>query len=378
LVPALAQKEIYPVKDSHSYISPYTQRDHAFTDNQHDQSNEVTWSKETNVTSADNLDWVVNEQGPHSRLFPGTPAATLAQQEAAAAAAEKYRIETHSIIIPYVVRDQAWNFDHHDNTNITAYKEDIPAGFKEGIKWVAVPVEEADAAGALLVNCTDAEEEELAAEIIANVAAGVPAPNATCLTAAARTAAKASNCTNATNGTNGSNATNATCNASNKTNATNATKPGTPAAAPAAPAKVKTNTSTVANASKIAAKKVEVPKVTTPVATKPVAKKPAAANQTTPVKPTASNATKPVTKSPVAANKTQVSQPVVVSKVNVNKSDAAVPKAKVSADPEFAPKVGAAKNATNSTINSTTKVVIKRKSNTTNATTTATKSTVKK
>jgi hypothetical protein len=35
---SLAQrsKSIYPVKDSHSYITPYYQRDHAWTDAQHD------------------------------------------------------------------------------------------------------------------------------------------------------------------------------------------------------------------------------------------------------------------------------------------------------------------------------------------------------
>ena len=57
---ALVQKEIYPVRDSHSYISPYTQRDHAWTDAQHDKSDEVKWSKETNVTAAGNLDAVEN------------------------------------------------------------------------------------------------------------------------------------------------------------------------------------------------------------------------------------------------------------------------------------------------------------------------------
>ena len=62
------------MKDSHSYISPYTQRDHAFNDPQFDQSNEVSWSKETNVTAAGNLDAVVNGQGENSRLYPGTPA----------------------------------------------------------------------------------------------------------------------------------------------------------------------------------------------------------------------------------------------------------------------------------------------------------------
>ena len=113
---------VYPAKDSHSYISPYTQRDHAWTDGQYNQSNEVTWSKETNVTAADHIDWVVNEQGAYSRLYPA-----LSQQQQK----EKYRIETHSIIIPYVVRDQAWNLDHHDNSNFTAYKADIPVGYKE-------------------------------------------------------------------------------------------------------------------------------------------------------------------------------------------------------------------------------------------------------
>lgn len=77
----MSQKGIYPVKDSKSYISPYSQRDHAWTDKQHDQSDEVKWSGETNTTAADHLDWVANEAGPHSRLVPQA-AATLAQKKA--------------------------------------------------------------------------------------------------------------------------------------------------------------------------------------------------------------------------------------------------------------------------------------------------------
>jgi hypothetical protein len=95
----LVQKEIYPVKDSHSYISPYTQRDHAFTDGQYNQSDEVKWSKETNVTSADNLDWVVNEQGDASRLYPA-----LAQKK------NKF-VKFHdgqSKIVTVDPRDHAW------------------------------------------------------------------------------------------------------------------------------------------------------------------------------------------------------------------------------------------------------------------------------
>lgn len=94
------------MKDSHSFISPYTQRDHAYTDGQFNQSNEVSWSKETNVTAAGNLDSVVNGQGDYSRLYPA-----LSQQQQK----EKYIAkDSHSIILPYVVRDQAWNLDHHD------------------------------------------------------------------------------------------------------------------------------------------------------------------------------------------------------------------------------------------------------------------------
>jgi hypothetical protein len=39
----LAQKRrlTYPAKDSKSYITPYTQRDHTWTDDQHDVSDEV-------------------------------------------------------------------------------------------------------------------------------------------------------------------------------------------------------------------------------------------------------------------------------------------------------------------------------------------------
>ena len=368
MVPALAQKEIYPVADSHSYITPYTQRDHAWTDGQYNVSDEVKWSKETNATAADHLDWVVNGQGPYSRLFPGTPVA-LNQQEQK----EKYRVETHSIIIPYVVRDQAWNYDHHDNSNFTAYKEDAPVGYKEGQEWIDPVVIPDGSTVANLTACTVAEEAEYAAEVISNAAAGVPAPNATCLTKAAAAAANntcsvesptcACNTTNATNATNATAAT-ATKNATNATNATNASKvckvnstnatnatDATPAVAEALKLK-----STPATASKISTKKVEVPKVTTPVAHKPLeTKKPAAVS--------------------AVVNQTHVAQPVAVSKVSVNKTVATPIKeqvAKASSKPEFAPK------AANTTVasNSTRSVHIERKSNTTAIA--ATNSTVKK
>jgi hypothetical protein len=46
-------KLIYPVKDSHSYISPYSQRDHSWNDAQHDVSDEVKWVDNTKTLHAD-------------------------------------------------------------------------------------------------------------------------------------------------------------------------------------------------------------------------------------------------------------------------------------------------------------------------------------
>lgn len=50
------QKQIYPVKDSHSYIEPYSQRDHSFSDNQYDTSDEVQWVANTKTLHADYVD----------------------------------------------------------------------------------------------------------------------------------------------------------------------------------------------------------------------------------------------------------------------------------------------------------------------------------
>jgi hypothetical protein len=102
------KRQIYPVKDSKSYISPYSQRDHSWTDGQYNQSNEVTWSKETNVTAADHIDWVANDGG---RLAPA--AATLAQKK------QKW-IPFHdaqSTISAYDQRDDAWTDNQADKTN---------------------------------------------------------------------------------------------------------------------------------------------------------------------------------------------------------------------------------------------------------------------
>ena len=50
-------------------------------------------------------------------------------------ALDKYRVETHSKIIPYVVRDHAWNLGHHDQTNFYRYRDDAPAGYKDAVEY---------------------------------------------------------------------------------------------------------------------------------------------------------------------------------------------------------------------------------------------------
>ena len=102
-------KGIYPVGDSASYITPYTQRDHAWNDAQYNQSNEVKWSGETNTTAADHLDWVANEGG---RLAPAA-AVVLSQK--------KQRFipfhDRQSTISAYEQRDDAWTNNQADKTN---------------------------------------------------------------------------------------------------------------------------------------------------------------------------------------------------------------------------------------------------------------------
>ena len=51
----------------------------------------------------------------------------MAQQQAA----YDHTKETKSIILPYVARNHAWNFDEHDMTNFPVYKKNAPAGYDD-------------------------------------------------------------------------------------------------------------------------------------------------------------------------------------------------------------------------------------------------------
>jgi len=100
-----AERPIYPPKDSSSQILPYNQRDHAWNDEQWFNSslNEKTWNESTPNGMDLSDTYSFNSQKQGQLQF-------MSIQEAL----DKYRVETHSKIIPYVVRDHAWNFGHHD------------------------------------------------------------------------------------------------------------------------------------------------------------------------------------------------------------------------------------------------------------------------
>ena len=40
-----------------------------------------------------------------------------------------YRVETHSIIVPYIVREDAWSSDELDASNTTRYCSNAPEGY---------------------------------------------------------------------------------------------------------------------------------------------------------------------------------------------------------------------------------------------------------
>jgi hypothetical protein len=46
-----------------------------------------------------------------------------------------FRVETHSKLLPYVIRDHAWNHEEHDNTNWAAYKNDTPDGYQSHLTY---------------------------------------------------------------------------------------------------------------------------------------------------------------------------------------------------------------------------------------------------
>jgi len=116
-------------------------------------------------------------QKPHGSYYPENPPMapmSAAQQQ------EKYRIETHSKILPYVIRDHSWNFDSHDGTNFGKYKTDAPQAYAADVDYVLPHPTNIPTEADPLLPCTAAEEIEWAAEKTAAAAAGLPRPDAWC------------------------------------------------------------------------------------------------------------------------------------------------------------------------------------------------------
>ena len=54
----------------------------------------------------------------------------------AEAMAKYFRVETNSTILPYIVRDHAWNLDMHDMSgSYFRYRDDSPDGYHEHIDF---------------------------------------------------------------------------------------------------------------------------------------------------------------------------------------------------------------------------------------------------
>ena len=69
-------QKFYKVEDSHSYISPYDQRDHSWNDAQYNQSDEVKFLDKTSTLNADYLENLKPEAEYHLREGrTGVPAA---------------------------------------------------------------------------------------------------------------------------------------------------------------------------------------------------------------------------------------------------------------------------------------------------------------
>jgi len=93
---------------------------------------------------------------------------------------QKYRIETHSKILPYVIRDNAWNFEHHDNTNFNKYMADGPKEYSTEVDYDLPNPTNTASDPAPLEPCTAAEEVELVNEKATAKTQGLPAPEPWC------------------------------------------------------------------------------------------------------------------------------------------------------------------------------------------------------
>ena len=101
----------YEQKETASWIEPYVVRDHAWSHDQYDMSNQTSWAEDPDAAKG----YRSPINGGNHSLFQNSPRGTYEQKE------------TASWIEPYVVRDHAWSHDQYDMSNQTSWAEDPDA-----------------------------------------------------------------------------------------------------------------------------------------------------------------------------------------------------------------------------------------------------------
>ena len=128
----------YPVKDSHSYINPYTHSDHAWSNEQHAHSDEVKWVEQTRTLHSDTLehmDLIDGRTGTPSTTANTTTASDTTATDTTAPAlfqrrrhnpyldfSQIYRVtDSNSYLKPYEQRDHSWNDYQYDVADEVAW-----------------------------------------------------------------------------------------------------------------------------------------------------------------------------------------------------------------------------------------------------------------
>jgi len=166
VTPSLAQQKYDHSWESSSYIKPYVQRDHSWNIPEFDHSHEKKWDEET-------------KNPTHYQVTPSLIQTETDSKDPQSVAQYDHKWESKSIIIPYKVRDHAWNHAEHDNTNFYDFRDDAPKGYGEDMTYeephpTNIPYKqpedppeacEAAAVGALKT-ATTAEEMKVAKEAV--------------------------------------------------------------------------------------------------------------------------------------------------------------------------------------------------------------------
>lgn len=118
---SFAQGPTYIQPDSNSWIEPYNQRDHAWTVDHHDMSNETSWTEDE--AAAKGYRSPING-GKHSfAQSEGKPLVPL----------KKLDDGNNAAAGPHPYLKNAWTADHEANSNEKQWATDAPAGYRQPI-----------------------------------------------------------------------------------------------------------------------------------------------------------------------------------------------------------------------------------------------------